>query len=259
MHFLRKLIESPELDDPAKKHKSIHRHFARYSKGVFIGPAIKITKTNTKITLKGSFEYEDLIQEIIVSTISDKEFEINGVLITGSDITEDISNLGLDWNLKKSTGKTINYKAEINNDKIHKNNLIDIIEKLRETSYLLLSFNLNPTCKVSTKKRIPQPSKKKVEEDDINKRIQFCTGVMNNSEKNIKLILDLVLKDFKSDLPEKWKTITITNNYIITNIIIPKNIQNSKLLRIMALRKGKMNRVVEVDGELIEKQYSITV
>lgn len=258
MHFLRKLIESPELDDPAKKHKSIHRHFARYSKGIFIGPAIKITKTNTKITLKGSFEYEDLIQEIIATTISDRQFEINGVLITGSDIKEDIINLGLDWKLKKSTGKTINYKAEIN-DKINGNNLIEIIEKLRETSYLLLSFNLNPTCKVSTKKRIPQPSKKKIEEDDINKRIQFCNGVINNSERNSKLILDLVLKDFKLDLPENWKTITITNNYNITNIIIPKNIQNSRLLRIMALRKGQMNRTLDVDGELIEKQYSITV
>jgi len=258
MHFLRKLIESPELDDPAKKHKSIHRHFARYSKGKFIGPAIKITKTNTKITLKGSFEYEDLIQEIIASTISDREFEINGVLITGSDIKEDISNLGLDWKLKKSTGKTINYKAEIN-DKINRNNLIEIIEKLRETSYLLLSFNLNSNCKVSTKKRIPQPSKKKIEEDDINTRIQFCSGVINNSERNIKLIIDLVLIDFKLDLPKNWKTITITNNYIITDIIIPKNIQNSRLLRIMAVRKGQMKRILDVDGELIEKQYSIRV
>ena len=112
---------------------------------------------------------------------------------------------------------------------------------------------------MSTKKRIPQPSKKKVEEDDINKRIQFCTGVINNSERNIKLILDLVLKDFKLDLPEKWKTITITNNYIITDIIIPKNIQNSRLLRIMALREGQMKRTLNVDGELIEKEYSIRV
>ena len=258
MHFLKKLIESPELDDPAKKHKRIHRHFARYSKGIFIGPAIKITKTNTKITLKGSFEYEDLIQEVIATTISDREFEINGVLITGSDIKEDISNLGLDWKLKKSTGKTINYKAEIN-DKINRNHLIEIIDILRETSYLLLSFNLNPTCKMSTKKRIPQPSKKKIEEDDINKRIQFCNGVINNSERNIKLIIDLILIDFKLNLPEKWKTIKITNNYNITDIIIPKNIKNSSLLRIMAIRKGQMKRTLDVDGELIEKQYSIRV
>lgn len=258
MHFLKKLIESPILDDPAKKHKSIHRHFARYSKGIFLGPAIKITKTNKKITLKGSFEYEDLIQEIIATTISEREFEINGVLITGSDIKEDISSLGLDWKLKKSSGKTINYKADIN-DKINRNNLIEIIEKLRETSYLLLSFNLNPTCKVSTKSRIPQPSKKKIEDDDINKRVQFCNGVINNSERNIKLIIDLVLIDFKLDLPKNWKKITITNNYNITNIIIPKNIQNSSLLRIMALRKGQMIRTLDVDGELIEKQYPIIV
>lgn len=258
MHFLKKLIESPELDDPAKKHKMIHRHFLRYSKGKFLGPAIKITKTNTKITLKGSFEYEDLIQEIIATIISDGEFEINGVLVTGSDIKEDISSLGLDLKLKKSTGKTINYKADIH-DKINRNNLIEIIEKLRETSYLLLSFNLNPTCKVSTKSRIPQPSKKKIEDDDINKRVQFCKGVINNTERNIKLIIDLVLIDFKLNLPENWKTITITNNYNITDIIIPKNIQNSSLLRIMALRKGQMIRTLNVDGELIEKQYSIIV
>ena len=41
MHFLSELIESPNLDDPAKKHMSIHRHFYRYSKGDFIGPALK--------------------------------------------------------------------------------------------------------------------------------------------------------------------------------------------------------------------------
>ncbi|MFW9897777.1 MAG: hypothetical protein ACFFDO_00770 [Candidatus Thorarchaeota archaeon] len=258
MHFLKKLIESPILKDPAKKHKSIHRHFYRYSKGKFLGPALKLIKTNAGITLKGSFEYEDLIQEITATTISDEEVEIKGVLITGSDISKTIINLGLDWIFKKSTGKTTNYKIEIN-DKINKNHLLEIIEKLRDTSYLLLSFNLNPTCNVTTKNRIPQPSKKKIEEDDINKRVQFCSGVIKNTEKNIKLIQDFALGDFKSDLPKKWKNITIMNNYEITEIIIPKGIQNSSLLRIMAERKGKIIRTLDVDGESIEKQYSIVV
>lgn len=258
MHFLKKLIESPILKDPAKKHKSIHRHFYRYSKGTFLGPALKLIRTNAGINLKGSFEYEDLIQEITATTISDEEVEIKGVLITGSDISETIINLGLDWILKKSTGKTTNYKAEIN-DKINKNHLLEIIEKLRDTSYLLLSFNLNPTCSVTTKNRIPQPSKKKIEEDDINRRVQFCSGVIKNIEKNINLIQDFALGDFKSDLPVKWKNITIMNNYEITEIIIPKGIQNSSLLRIMAERKGKIIRTLDVDGELIEKQYSIVV
>lgn len=258
MHFLNKIIEAPILEDPGKNHMDVHRHFYRYSKGDFLGPALKITKTNARTTLRGSFEYEDLIQEIVVSTILEEDFDIKGVLITGSDISKTIASLGLDWRLKKSTGKTTNYKAEIN-ETIKKENLIECIRSLRETSYLLFSFNLNPTCKITTKNRIPQPSKKKAEDDDVTKRIQFCSGVINTSDKNTDLILDNALLDFKSDLPEKWKNIILRNNYKIEEIIIPKNIQNSSLLRIMAIRKGVLNRIIDIDGEIIEKQYSVVV
>jgi len=40
-HFIKKLIQTPFLEDPAKNHKDIHRHYYRYSKGDFIGPALK--------------------------------------------------------------------------------------------------------------------------------------------------------------------------------------------------------------------------
>jgi hypothetical protein len=129
MHFLSRLTENPILEDPAKNHMNIHRHFYRYSKGDFIGPAIKITKTKAKITLKGTHEYEDLILEIIAKTISDpqKSFEVKGKLITGMDLSEDITDLGLNWILKKSTGKTKNYKADIV-DQINKNQLLQAID-----------------------------------------------------------------------------------------------------------------------------------
>ena len=67
------------------------------------------------------------------------------------------------------------------------------------------------------------------------------------------------IQDFISEVPEKWKNITVFNNYKITDIEIPKNIQNSRLLRIMAIRKGKLLRSVDVDGEIYEKQYNIVV
>ncbi len=260
MHFLSRLIEKPILKDPAKNHMNIHRHFYRYSKGDFIGPALKITKTKAKITLKGTHEYEDLISEIVVKTISEpeKSFEVKGKLITGMDLSETITDLGLNWILKKSTGKTKNYKAEIV-DQINKNQLLQAIEVFRENSYLLLSFIINTTIKVTTKKNIPQPSKKKAEDDDLSKRIQFCTGTMSNTDANIKMILDSVASDFKTDIPNNWKTIILLNNYNITEIVIPKDIKDSRLLRIMAIRKGKMYRSINIDGELIEKQYSIFV
>ncbi|MHA1273379.1 MAG: hypothetical protein ACTSVV_19220 [Promethearchaeota archaeon] len=255
MHFLRKLIETPILEDPGKKHMDIHRHFYRYSRGEFIGPALKITKTGSRITLKGSFEYEDLIQELVAESIPDDEVNINGVLISGKDVSDIITNLGLNWTLKKSTGKTKNYKATFS-DKISKKTLLECINAFRPNSYLLLSFNVNPTCKVTTKKTIPQPSKKKVEEDDINKRIQFCSGVLVNNERNLEKILDNALPDVKTQLPEKWKTILITNTYKIEEVELPKNVENSALLRILAVRKGKIIRSIEVDGDLIENQFS---
>jgi len=260
MHFLSRLIETPILEEPAKNHMNIHRHFYRYSKGDFIGPAIKITKTKAKITMKGTHEYEDLILEIIAKTISDPQqsFEVKGKLITGMDLSETITNLGLNWILKKSTGKTKNYKADIV-DQINKNQLLEAVKIFRENSYLLLSFIINTTIKVTTKKNIPQPSKKKAEDDDVSKRIQFCTGTISNTDANVKMVLDLIASDFKTDVPNNWRTIILLNNYNITEIVIPKNIKDSRLLRIMAIRKGKMYRSINIDGELIEKQYSIFV
>ncbi len=259
MHFLKRIVESPILDDPAKNYKSVHRHFYRYSRGEFIGPVMRISQTKAKLTLKGSHEYEDLILEIVSTGISNPEeiFEIKGKLIAGDDISEIITELGFNWELKQSSGQTKNFTAEIV-DKINKDKLLESIEAFRENSYFLLSFNLNPNCRITTKKNIPQPPKK-IEAGDVNKRIQFCTGYINNTEKNLKNALSAALSDFEVELPKKWKTITIFNTYKITNIEIPKNITNSRLLRIMAIRKGKIFRTIDIDGEIIEKQYSIVV
>jgi len=258
MHFLKKLTESPILEDPAQQHLDIHRHFYRYSKGEFIGPALKLTKSKARITLKGSHEYEDLILEVVANTISEDDVDIKGTLISGSDISDLIINLGFDWNLKKSTGKTKNYKANILS-KTNKGTLLESIEVFRKTSYYLISLNLNPTCKVTTKKNIPQPSKKKVEEDDISKRIGFCTGIITNNEKNLSMVKKLSLYDFLSEIPENWKSIIIKNNYKITEIILPDHIDNWGLKRILAIRKGKLFRSINIDGEVLEKQYSFSV
>jgi hypothetical protein len=256
MHFLKKLVEHPGLQDPVKQHMDIHRHFYRYSRGEFIGPAIKISCSSTKITLKGSHEYEDLIIEIIAKSIEDpkQEFEIRGRIVTGSDISEQLTKLGLNWKLKESTGKTKNYKSDFI-DKITRDKLIECNSSFRTNSYFLVNFNLGSTCKVSTKKNIPQPSKKKVEDDDASKRIQFSTGYLRNTGKNLELVIDSVIPDFKKQIPNDWKNIMVYNNYLIDDIEVPKNIKDTRLLRIFAIRKGKIIRTIEIDGESYENQF----
>ena len=102
MHYLKKVVNSPIIKTPIEENLDIHRHFYRYSRGEFIGPAIRITKTKAKITIKGSHEYEDLILEVVARTLSEKVVEIKGTLITGSDIGKLITGLGFDWKLKNT-------------------------------------------------------------------------------------------------------------------------------------------------------------
>lgn len=260
MHFLKELIEKPELDNPAMNHMNIHRHFYRYSKGDFIGPAIKISQTSSKITLKGTHEYEDLVTELVLRSITDdkKIIEIEGNLISGLDISKMLENNNINWDLHESSGKTKNFKAAIK-DTINSELLVEVIDQLRDNSYLLISFQLDPLIKVKTKKNIPQPSKKKIGEDDVNKRISFCTGYLKNTEENLKRVIENTIPDFISELPKKWKNITLLNNYKITDIQLPKDVKNSRLLRILSVRKGRVFRSIEIDSELIEKQYSIVV
>lgn len=256
MHYLKKLIENPNLEAPAQKHMDIHRHFNRYSRGDFLGPALKINTTSSKITLKGTHEYEDLILESVVNSIEDDigKFEIKGSLITGGDISKDLSKLGFEWKLKKSTGQTKNYKSDIL-DTVTKDQLLEGLKFFRSNSYFLISFNINPSCKITTKKNIPQPSKKTPEDDDLTKRIQFSTGYLKNNKKNIEFILKSTLSDFKSEIPNSWKSISILNNYKITEIETPKDLKDSRLMRIYAIRKGKITRSIEIDQEVYEKQY----
>jgi hypothetical protein len=258
MHFLKKLVEHPGLQDPVKQHMDVHRHFYRYSRGEFIGPAIKISCSSTKITLKGSHEYEDLIIELVAKSIGDpkQEFEIKGRIITGSDISEQLAKLGLNWELKESTGKTKNYKADFI-DKITRDKLIECTSSFRSNSYFLANFNLGSTCKVSTKKNVPQPSKKKVEDDDASKRIQFSTGYLRNTEKNLELVINNIIPDFKKKIPNGWKNIMVYNYYLIDDIELPKNIKDTRLLRIFAIRKGKIIRTIEIDGETYENQFPL--
>ncbi len=260
MHFLKELIENPKLENPTKNNMNIHRHFYRYSKGDFIGPAIKISLSSSKISMKGSHEFEDLITELVVNSISNNKqvLDIKGNLFSGVDINKTLREYGLNWDVKQSKGQTKNYKAAII-EKINKETLLKLIDVLRANSYFLISFELNPSCKVVTKKNIPQPSKKKVEEDDVNKRISFCTGNIENTNDNLKSVIENIIPDFASDLPKNWKSMVLLNNYKITDIELPKDVKDSRMLRILAIRKGRLSRSIEVDSEIIEKQYSFVV
>ncbi len=248
MHFINLLLQNPILQNPAEDYPEIHRHFTRYSKGEFTGPIMKIRFTTNKITLYGSFEYQDFIQEYVASVMPDDEIEVTSSIFSGSDLKDIFSKLSLDWQLKKSTGKTKNFKG-IFQAKFKKSKFLEILKELNKYSYYFTNFNNQQGFSVKCKTKPAQPPKKKPTKQEIEKIAKFCTDVVKNSKKNQKTLLKTILPDFEEKIPENVKTIKIINEYKINNIIIPKNIKSSGLIRIKSIREGKLTRTIEIDNE----------
>ncbi len=247
MHFLTVLVEKPILENPSENYPEIHRHFTRYSKGIFTGPVIKARFTANKITLNGSFEYEDFIQEYITSIMPDGEFPVTSIVFAARDLKEDLYKLGLDWKLAKSKGDTKNFKGSFS-DSFTKKKLNEVIKTLTKRSYYFSNFKIEGYS-VKCKKKPPQPSKKPPSDDEIQKLTSFCVGNAKNTKKNKEKLFKELIPDFMEELPEKFKSITLINEYKFNNIILPKKVKNSILMRLMAIREGKLVRTLRIDNE----------
>jgi hypothetical protein len=258
MHFLKEIIKNPILENPAKDHMNIHRHFVKYSRGEFTGPGIKLKKYSTKIVLKGSLEYEDIVQEIVTRTVSKEYIAVEGKIIARRDITDTLNDLDLDWQVKENTGKSKGFKTKFS-ETLSKEKLLEIIQELRKDCYLILNFKIDKYCQIKTDEKLPKPSKKNPIEDDIDKRVSFSRGYVKTNKQNLDLVYEHILPDFKSELPDDWTDIILTNTYQINDIEIPKDAKNSRMMRINAIRKGKLVRTVKIDEKIIKKKYSIKV
>ncbi|MHA1729253.1 MAG: hypothetical protein ACTSWY_11040 [Promethearchaeota archaeon] len=276
MHFLKDLIENPTNDNPVKNFPHVHRHFIRYSKGLFDGPAmrIKVPATRKKVTINASFEFEDLLAWICAKAMkvfgASDDFEITGNLISGVDFSKELQTIGLDkWIVKKSTGKTKNFKCKLDSKApqvINGEILRELIEKLQATSYLLLNFNMTDSnsnlFSLKTKNNPPRPSSKGTqEESNFTKLIKFSQLRIPINGEIHNLIIDEIAPDFKDEILAESKTIEIESTYNINELILPpkKLMKNSRLFRNLTLRKGELIRTCHVDGIKFEKREDIII
>ncbi|MHA1340714.1 MAG: hypothetical protein ACTSRZ_11345 [Promethearchaeota archaeon] len=261
MHFIRDLIENNMDSAPLKNLPHVHRHFTRYSKGEFNGPAIKIKISSAYISINATFEYEYLLAWLIAKMLPNDTppFKITGNIIAARDFTEKLNSIGLNWTVKKSTGQTKNYKCVIKSEyniHINKEQLLNLVETLNKSCYILLSFKARdkPQYSLKTAKNPPRPKTKGGNSDldqneDIQKLLKFCSAKLPNTKDALNILIDELIPDFKNEITKTPKTLEVYNFYNIKNLILPKeNIKNSNLLRLMALRQGILNRTIKIDG-----------
>lgn len=257
-HFLTQLLDTPNLDNPAKEAPNIHKHFTRYSKGRFDGPVIKISRTKAKISLWCSYEYEDVPLKLALDKYPEDEGQnilVTGSIISGSNFSPLVDKVGLDshWNPKKSKTKTVNYTA-VNKTAVTVplNQAIQLAQLGVKYVSILFSFaSPDKSVILKTKIKPPRPSNKNPEDASIGAKLKFCILKIPNTEESGKWIINEVAKDFKDEIPLDWKSIIISNSYHITETQLPPDADklSSRQKRLKTLRKGKLNRECTINNK----------
>ena len=190
-----------------------HSQFVRFGKGKFKNRAVLNLQKTSKIKLRGSFEWANDFAEI-ASELADIKF--SGIILSKEQLDLD--------NEKKKSGI---FQYEVSNLESNK------IKEIKDKIYTMLLDGDGEGITLKIKKKLPKPGKAEGKIDD-----KFC-----QLETDLKY-WDKIKEAFM--LPE-CKKCRISHTFEITDIIIPKDGGDFEKIRILAKRKGKIIRNLEVD------------
>ncbi len=190
-----------------------HNQFVRFGKGKFENRAILNLQKDSKIKLRGSFEWANDFVEIAS--------ELTNIKFSGIILSRDRLNLG---NEKKKSGVYSYEVLDINSEKT---------AEIKDKAYAMLLDGEGKGLTLKIKKKLPKPGKSEGKVDD-----KFC-----------QLEADLTYwgKIKEAFMLPECRKCKISHTYIIEEIIIPKNEKDFEKIRLLAKRKGKIIRNLEVD------------
>lgn len=199
-----------------------HRYFIRFGKGVYNRRFLLSYNKGKNIKIKASFELANYLVKFVKS--------IKSVNFSGKVFTKEKIN-GLDG--KKKAGVFV---YEVQNSKL---------SEFAKVYYYLVDVE-DPEITLKIKKALPKPGKDAEKIDD-----GFC--VLTMDEKYWSKIKEGLFWD----VPEGKKAI-VEHTLQIDQIEIPEEEKDPVKMRENALRKGKIIRIINLDGKDIVKEYKIS-
>lgn len=224
MNFIKKIFTN-------KIDEAVHLQFTRFSKGVFENKAmLEITVSSNNVKIKTSSEYTNELVGLLANTIKDKT-HVKGIIFSTRNLSEESDIKFQD--VKNALG----VKKHVVDQDLTKEQILNICQKFPHSS-INLSFKTD-YGEINVKEKAPK-SGKPGKGEDIPK-IDYCTFTTN--DKNI-------LEDYAFDINHPFKKAIIRHTYEITSIQIPEQYKNDfALARLHGIRKGKIIRILNVDGK----------
>lgn len=213
-----------------KIEPNCHNKFVRYGKGEYERLLFEITKGKSNIKVKSSFDFANEFVGIIADNIKEAA-SVSGKIIVPGDFQKDISAICEPVSYSKR-GKlyTAEIEAELSPEQIRK-----IYEKFSQNFLLLNIKSAEFSLKVG--KSLPKPGGKV--------KPNFCSAT---------LPLNL-LDEFAWDVKQEFSKLIIKHVLNITDIVISPEFRNDPAkARLEAKRKGRIARIIEIDGKQTKKE-----
>lgn len=223
MNFLKSMLTG-------KTDPKYHGKFVRYGKGEYERLLFEITKGKNSFKVKSSFDFANEFVGLIANNIKEAA-SVSGKIIVPGDFQKDISAICETTSYSKR-GKlfTAEIAAELSPEQLRK-----IYEKFSQYFLLLNIKSTEFSLKVG--KSLPKPGGK-VKPD-------FCSAT---------LPLNL-LDEFAWDVKDNFSKLIIKHVLNITDIVIPPELRNDPAkARLEAKRKGRILRIIEIDGKETRKE-----
>jgi len=219
-----------------QKDQSAHNAFVRYGLGIFPKEDLIIKKIGKKYKIYGSFEYANVLVNLIAA-LSDDKIKVEASIPSIKDLSPRLSSLGIEFELDRrfgKSGKLYKFKTEIK-----KEDLIKLLGELHDCYCLM-----NLTCGLRLVKF------KKLETPKLGgKTDKYVIAELDISDK------DKIIEEFLFDVDTKeFAEAVIKHIYNIKKINVDLKLveKDANEARRLATRQGTIKRTVIVDGKTLK-------
>lgn len=229
MNFIKKIFTG-QVDS------LVHLQFQKFSRGEFRNRAlISAKKSKDKYSISTSSEFANDLVRDIAQKLGERKTGVTGVVVSTSDLTNE-----LEFKNKKQFQGVKSYVIE---NEMSGNEIINLLDKFPK-AFFALSFSADNTgLKIKPK----APKSGKPGKGDEAPKADFCKITTTDSE---------IGRDFVFE-GENFSKANINHIFVIEKIVIPEELKDEKdfaVIREKSLRKGKIIRESEIDGEKTRKE-----
>ena len=221
MNFIKRVF-SNEVNDEA------HLQFQKFSRGEFLQRAlVKAKKVKNSYTISTTAEFANEFVRTLAQKLGDEKAHVTGAVISTLDLDKD-----LDFKSKK---QFMGIKQYVIDSHMSGREIISLIDRLPKAFFALSFSGKGDVLKI--KPKAPKSAKPSTKGGEAPKP-DFCK-LTTSDEK--------IARDFVWEKPD-FRDAEISHDFIIKELIVPKEEKDFAVAREKAKRKGIIVRRATIDG-----------